>query len=160
VDIKTEKTRARVQAKARRQAAVQTDDPLRAAVEALSDTGFQLALPQTPRSGKPLRFKNWQWNDHLKAGPYGTREPESHKADITPQVVLVPMLAFCRDGRRLGYGGGYYDRSLAELRASDANVFACGIGFAAQEAAHIPTDGYDQMLDAMLTEREFYAFKY
>ena len=184
INIKSEKTRARIQAKARR---AMVDDPRGAGVEliakfpaadfrgqviggiwpltgeidtrplmqALSAVGFSLALPCTPRVGKPLVFRTWRDGDKLKAGPYGTREPYSDVPFIAPDVVLVPLLAFTVSGARLGYGGGFYDRSLAELRAHNPAVFACGVGFAAQEAASLPTGPYDVRLDGILTEQYF-----
>jgi len=194
VDIKTEKTRARVQAKARRQAAVQTDDPLRAAVDLMAHfpasrfrgqtiggiwplsgeidirplqaelyaQGHALSLPCTPRKGRPLIFRSWTPDDLLKAGPYGTREPYPHETEVFPKLVLVPLLAFTMSGERLGYGGGFYDRTLAALREfhkkAGTDIFACGVAFAAQEAAHIPTDVYDVRLDGILTENYFKAF--
>ena len=71
-----------------------------------------------------------------------------------PSVLIVPLLAFDRSGHRLGYGGGYYDRTLAALRASGGPVNAVGYGFAAQEVAAVPHDASDQRLDWIVTERE------
>jgi len=69
----------------------------------------------------------------------------------------VPLLAFTQHGERLGYGGGFYDRTLAALKAKQ-DVFACGVAYAAQEAAVLPTDQYDHKLDGILTEQFFKAF--
>ena len=124
---------------------------------ALSDAGFTLALPCTPRKGQPLTFRHWSIGQALKAGPYGTREPFPNAAPATPTCVLVPFLAFTERGERLGYGGGFYDRTLAALKLNHA-VFACGVGFAAQEAASLPTDDYDVLLDGVLTDRYFKRF--
>lgn len=183
-DLTHEKTRARLQAKQRRATVADRGAasielirhfpasifqgqviggiwPLPAEVDtrpllqALSEAGFTLALPRTPRKGKPLSFYHWAWEEPLRAGPYGTRQPAADAALLTPDIILVPLLAFTRGGARLGYGGGYYDRTLSALRLANPSVFACGVGFAAQEASDLPTDSYDQMLDAVLTEREF-----
>lgn len=184
-----EKTRARVQAKARRQDYLNSGEGSAAAISLLShfpilrfrraviggfwpligeidlcpllfalwEQGHILSLPCTPRKGRPLTFREWTPKDQLKAGPYGTREPTSSAPEISPAFVLVPLLAFSPSGERLGYGGGFYDRTLSELRAQ-GDVFACGAAFAAQETAHIPTDVHDQPLDGILTDQFFRTF--
>lgn len=189
MNIAYEKTRARMQAKARRQAFIAQGTAKAASIEllarfpparfrgaviggfwplageidirplmgALSAQGHELALPCTPRAGNPLIFRGWQYGDKLKAGPYGTREPFSKAPQRAPDFVLVPLLAFNPLGERLGYGGGFYDRTLSELRGR-GDVFACGAAFAAQEAPHIPTDEFDQRLDGILTEQFFRTF--
>ncbi len=130
---------------------------IRPLLRACHAQGHKLALPCTPRKGYPLIFRRWTPFDDLKAGPYGTREPYPEKGKVKPDLVLVPLLAFTNYGERLGYGGGFYDRTLATLKEK-AEVFACGIAYAAQEAASLPTDKYDQRLDGILTEQYFRAF--
>ena len=76
-----------------------------------------------------------------------------------PDFVLVPLLAFTPDGHRLGYGGGYYDRTLAALRAQKPEILAIGLAFAAQEVTHLPLDTNDQLLDWIVTERGARAFQ-
>ena len=76
---------------------------------------------------------------------------------ITPQLIFVPLLAFTANGERLGYGGGYYDRTLASLRQKN-EVFACGVAYAGQEVESLPTDAHDAKLDGILTEDGFKAF--
>ncbi len=124
---------------------------------ALRDLGHDLALPCTPRLGHPLIMRAWTPCDKLKHGPFGTREPYANVPEIRPDIVLMPLLAFTPSGERLGYGGGYYDRTLASLRAS-GEVFTCGVAFAGQEAASLPIDKYDQPMDAVLTEHYFREF--
>jgi 5-formyltetrahydrofolate cyclo-ligase len=87
----------------------------------------------------------------MVAGDFGALIPEEGPW-IEPQVVIVPLLAFDARGYRLGYGGGFYDRTLAGLRARHA-VLAVGFAFAAQEVDEVPIDLYDQPLDAVVTER-------
>ena len=72
---------------------------------------------------------------------------------LRPSLLLVPLLAFDRSGHRLGYGAGYYDRTLDGLRAGGA-VLAVGVAFAAQEMPAVPVDGHDERLDWIVTERE------
>lgn len=185
MDIKSQKTRARLQAKALRAEVQDPAAPLelirhfpaeqfrnatisgfwplgdeidvRPLLQALYETGHQLALPCTPRVGLPLVMRAWSPDDELKRGSFNTREPFETQPEIRPNVVLLPLLAFTASGMRLGYGGGFYDRTLAKLK-SGGEVFACGVAYSAQEAAHLPTDKYDSPLDAILTEKEFRMF--
>lgn len=120
----------------------------------LHDTGFKLALPCTPRKGYPLTFKVWSPDAPLRKGRFQTWEPLPDAEDIHPDVILMPLLAFTDSGLRLGYGGGYYDRTLDNLRRV-APVFACGVAFDAQKASTLPTEPTDMRLDAILTETGF-----
>ena len=126
-------------------------------LSALHDMGSKLVLPCTPRVGKPLVFRAWEPGDNMKSGPYGTQEPKTDRPIMYPDVLLMPLLAFTASGERLGYGGGFYDRSLARLKPS-GHVFACGVAYAAQEAASLPTGKYDMKLDGILTEKYFREF--
>lgn len=123
----------------------------------LSKRGHKLALPVTPPKAAPLSFRLWKPDDSLREGPYGTREPLLGSPLCRPDVLLVPLLAFTQEGQRLGYGGGYYDRTIAAQRA-EHNLFACGLAYAAQEIERLPTDQYDQKLDGVLTEDYFRKF--
>jgi 5-formyltetrahydrofolate cyclo-ligase len=122
-------------------------------LRALAARGHTVALPVVAGPDRPLVFRAWREGDEMAEGPYGIREPLEGAPEVTPQVLLVPLLAFDRTGYRLGYGGGYYDRSLAGLRAR-GNVIAIGAAWAAQEVPAVPHDEHDQPLDWMLTERE------
>lgn len=125
----------------------------------LERCGYQLALPVVVGPGLPLAFRSWSFDGPLKDGPFGTRQPAGVNAEVIPDVVLAPMLAFDAAGARLGYGGGYYDRSFASLRAHHRqNVIAIGLGFAAQEVSKIMCGEHDQRLDAVLTEAGFRKF--
>ncbi|CAM3776059.1 hypothetical protein LIHA111178_07820 [Litorimonas haliclonae] len=131
-------------------------DPL-PLMEAIEETGCELALPVTPPMGQALSFRKYKKNDILIKGLFGTTEPEGHQEIIVPNLLLVPLLAFTPEGERLGYGGGYYDRTLAKLRA-EGDVFACGVAYAGQEVPDLPTDEHDQPLDGILTEQFFRIF--
>ena len=76
---------------------------------------------------------------------------------MSPDFLFVPLLAFTARGQRLGYGGGFYDRTLNQLRAK-GEVFACGVAYAGQEVSVLPTDDHDERLDGVLTEAEFRKF--
>jgi 5-formyltetrahydrofolate cyclo-ligase len=114
---------------------------------ALAARGHALALPATPPRGQPLTFCAWVPGAALRAGPMGTSEPVAGDA-IRPDVLLVPLLAFDRAGRRLGYGGGYYDRTLATLPGAKA----IGIAYAGQEMPEVPAGPQDFRLPLIATE--------
>jgi 5-formyltetrahydrofolate cyclo-ligase len=124
----------------------------------LVDAGADLALPAVAGRGQPLVMRAWHFGEALKAGVWGIREPRPEAPEVEPDILLVPLLAFDRDGYRLGYGGGYYDRTIAVLR-SRKTVTAIGICFAAQEVASVPVTPRDARLDLVLTEREVIDFR-
>jgi 5-formyltetrahydrofolate cyclo-ligase len=117
----------------------------------LEELGCRLALPVVAARGQPLSFRAYGFGDALEAGLHGTVHPALAAAPVIPRLVLVPLLAFDRQFFRLGYGGGYYDRTLESLREC-AQVKTIGVAFAAQEVAAVPRDGHDQRLDAIATE--------
>jgi 5-formyltetrahydrofolate cyclo-ligase len=119
----------------------------------LAEAGAALALPVVAGRGEPLTMRAWQWGEPLGSGVWGIREPKPEAPQIDPDILLVPLLVFDRKGFRLGYGGGYYDRTIAGLRARK-NVTAVGIAFAAQEVASVPVTPRDARLDLVLTERD------
>jgi 5-formyltetrahydrofolate cyclo-ligase len=114
---------------------------------ALASRGHTMALPVTPPRGQPLAFHAWAPSAALRPGPMGTSEPVAGEA-LRPDVVLVPLLAFDRTGRRLGYGGGYYDRTLAALPGAKA----IGIAYAGQEMPEVPAGPQDMRLPLVATE--------
>lgn len=118
---------------------------------ALGRRGHVLALPVVPRRGEPLDFRRWRPGDPMDTGPFGIAEPQSAAPVVEPDLLLVPLLAFDRAGCRLGYGGGYYDRTLAGLRARK-RILAVGVAYAAQECAIVPCEEGDAPLDWVLTE--------
>ena len=119
----------------------------------LHEHGHPIALPVTPARGNPLVFRAWRPDDTLEAAGFGTRVPLAYQPELTPRVLIVPLLAFDRSGYRLGYGGGYYDRTLARLRESGP-VLAVGVAYATQEVAQVLRDGSDQPVDWIVTEAE------
>jgi 5-formyltetrahydrofolate cyclo-ligase len=121
--------------------------------QALVDAGFDLALPVVLGRGHPLAFRRYRPGDALVKGVLDVMEPLPSAPILVPRVLLLPLLAFDRRGNRLGYGGGYYDRTVALLRR-EAAIQAIGIAFAGQECADIPVGGTDAKLDWIVTERE------
>jgi 5-formyltetrahydrofolate cyclo-ligase len=112
--------------------------------------GLRLALPVMIGKEKPLLMRAWTPGDAMEAAQWGIAEPLEDKPEVEPDVVLVPLLAFDARGYRLGYGGGYYDRTLAKLRAKKP-VTAIGIAYDEQKVDAVPFDSYDQRLDWVLT---------
>jgi 5-formyltetrahydrofolate cyclo-ligase len=127
-------------------------DPL-PLMKKLAGAGAQLVLPVVGSRGKPLTMRAWNFGEPLAPGVWGIREPMPEAAEAEPDILLVPLLAFDRTGHRLGYGGGYYDLTIAHLRALKT-VTAVGLAYAAQEIAQVPATPRDAALDLVLTERE------
>jgi 5-formyltetrahydrofolate cyclo-ligase len=124
----------------------------------LLDAGATLALPVIAGRGKPLIMRLWQWGEPLSPGLWGIREPKAEAPEVEPDLLLVPLLAFDRAGHRIGYGAGYYDKTIDQLRERKA-IAAIGLAFAAQEIPSVPVTERDAKLDLVLTEREVIAFK-
>lgn len=120
---------------------------LRPLCDVLYARGRRVVLPETPRKGGPLTFREWRPGCRMVTGRYGTEHPE--EAVCRPELILVPMLGFDRRGYRLGYGGGYYDRTLAAL----PGVGAVGFAFSCQEVSEVPVGPYDVPLSVIVTER-------
>jgi len=119
----------------------------------LSEGGASLALPAIAGRGKPLNMRAFAFGDELNSGQWGIREPKPGAMEVAPDIMLVPLLAFDRDGKRIGYGAGYYDMTIAKFRSLKP-VITVGIAFAAQEIAEVPVTERDVRLDLVLTERE------
>ena len=115
----------------------------------LSADGYVLALPAMQGKGKPLVFRAWTPGDAMDSGVWGIAEPKADKPALEPDILIVPLLAFDARGWRLGYGGGFYDRTLRELRARKA-VIAVGLAHDQQEVDAVPHLDYDQRLDWVL----------
>jgi 5-formyltetrahydrofolate cyclo-ligase len=132
-------------------------DPV-ALMRKLAEQGAQLALPAIVARGKSLAFRAWSPDDRLMLGPLGIPEPSPAAAELVPDVMVVPLAAFDRLGHRIGYGGGYYDYTLAHLRKVKA-ITAIGLAFAAQEIEAIPALSHDVALDYVLTETAVFDFR-
>lgn len=120
----------------------------------LHTSGHPIALPVVVKKGLPLIFRRWHPGLALMSGGFGTEVPPPSAPEVEPEILIVPLLAFDADGYRLGYGGGFYDRTLDKLRHGAANdPLAVGVAFSAQHVARVPRDDYDQPLDWIVTER-------
>ncbi len=110
-----------------------------------------VCLPVVPGKAVPLVFRLWQ-GEGLVPGPFGTSHPPDSQPVLRPDVLIVPLAGFDRGGNRIGYGGGYYDRTLQLLRET-GQTHAIGLAFAVQELPAIPAEPFDQPLDMIVTDR-------
>ncbi|MGR3662824.1 MAG: 5-formyltetrahydrofolate cyclo-ligase [Paracoccaceae bacterium] len=113
-----------------------------------------VGVPVIEGQGKPLAFHLWTPDTKMQDGPFGARVPVL-RVPMIPQIIILPLLAYDAAGHRLGYGGGFYDRTLEILRAAGP-VHAVGFAYAAQEIDQVPTEPTDQPLDAIITENGMY----
>ncbi len=126
-------------------------DP-RPLMEALAAKGHSLCLPVVVGRGRPLAFRAWAPGEPLERAGFGLSVPRWDAPPAIPRFLIVPLLAFDRRGFRVGYGAGYFDRTIAELRAHVRGLRAVGVGFAMQEVPEVPALAHDQRLDAVATE--------
>jgi 5-formyltetrahydrofolate cyclo-ligase len=124
-------------------------DPMPAML-ALAGLGYRLCVPVIEGRGRPLVFRAWSPGAATRRGPFGVEVPVDGET-LEPDLLLVPMLAFDGRGHRLGYGGGYYDRTIAGLRARRP-THALGLAYAAQALPLVPDSETDMRLDAIVTE--------
>lgn len=111
-----------------------------------------VGVPVIQAEAHPLLFSRWYPEGDMKDGPFGAQVPVVDDY-FEPEILIVPLVGFDRNGGRLGYGGGFYDRTLEQLRAKRATL-AIGFAYAAQEAENLPLEPTDQPLDMIVTERE------
>jgi len=117
----------------------------RAAVEA----GCVLALPHVTVRSEPMRFLAWETEAALEAGPFGLSQPASDAAELLPDIILTPLVAFDAGLNRLGHGAGYYDRAFARF----PNAWRVGVAWSVQQVAHLPVEPWDVPLHAVVTEQ-------
>lgn len=115
---------------------------------------FPISLPTITGPNSPLEFHEWDMRAELEEGPFKTKQ--SVGDIVTPEVLIVPLLAFDLKGHRIGYGGGYYDRTLKALRADNSDVVAIGVAYDNQKLDRVPAHDYDQPLDMIITEKNIY----
>ncbi|WP_299282480.1 5-formyltetrahydrofolate cyclo-ligase [uncultured Tateyamaria sp.] len=125
-------------------------DPLPAMAEAAAHG--PVSVPVIEAAGAPLRFSRWEPEGPMRAGPFGASVPVVDDF-FDPEIVIVPLVGFTRAGARLGYGGGFYDRTLAQLRARRATL-AIGFAYGVQCLEALPLEPTDQTLDMIVTERD------
>lgn len=130
--------------------AIRTEiDPM-AAMRALHAKGHRVVVPVILGKDRPLAFHAWTPEARMVDGPFGARIPEDG-AVLVPDILIAPLVGFDAAGNRLGYGGGFYDRSVAEIRATKSAAFI-GFAYEAQELPALPAEPTDIPLDALITE--------
>ena len=123
----------------------------------LADEGFATALPAVVGRGSPLTFRLWRPGEPTRAGAMSIREPLEEAPVVDPDLLFVPLACFDRRGHRIGYGAGYYDRTLTNLRAVKP-VHAVGVAYGVCEVDAVPYETHDQSLDAVVTDQETILF--
>lgn len=126
-------------------------------MHALAVAGCQLALPRIEDGDGQMSFRLWEEGAPLGVGAHDIPAPEAGAEIVTPDYLIVPLLAADHSGARLGQGGGFYDRALEKLRQSPAFQAAVGLGFEEQFVESLPSDPHDQHIDYMLTPRRLVA---
>ena len=121
-------------------------------LEEASKKKFNIVLPVIKNSVK-MSFKNWVFKDPLYVSKYGILEPENLKKDITPDFVIVPLVAYDNKLNRIGYGKGYYDRSLEKIKNIKKEMISLGVAYSFQKCKNIPVNKHDFKLDYVFTER-------
>jgi 5-formyltetrahydrofolate cyclo-ligase len=119
----------------------------------LSTAGIGLCLPVIEAADKPLFFRHWAPDEPLEKGLYGIDTPLANAPIVKPDVLLVPLVAFDQLGNRLGYGAGYYDRTIKGLRQNAKKLHVIGIGYSLQKMEPIQAESHDQKMDMMVTEK-------
>jgi 5-formyltetrahydrofolate cyclo-ligase len=119
----------------------------------LDAAGFSTALPVVPGHKTHLTFRLWRPGDPTVPGAMGIREPPASALAVEPDLLFVPLACFDRRGHRIGYGAGFYDRTLERLR-THKTIHAVGVAYGVCEVAAVPYEAHDQKLDAIVTEQE------
>ena len=128
---------------------------IRLLIHHLGGNGYSIALPEVTKKCDPLLFRKWTKDIKLVKDNYGVLCLPDNAKIVLPNWLLVPLLAFDKAGFRLGYGGGFYDLTLAKLR-KEKKIFAIGVAYDDQIVEKVPRDQHDSRLDAILTERQVY----
>jgi 5-formyltetrahydrofolate cyclo-ligase len=136
---------------------LQDECDARPLLESIHHQGVQVCLPRVEDTA--LVFYLWHPQDALVQSQKGVWEPVSNQAVCTPTHILVPLLAFDRQGYRLGYGGGFYDRALAKLYQENPSLMTIGYAFECQYVDFLPHDRQDWALDYVMTPEKVYVFK-
>ena len=121
-------------------------------LEEASKKKFGIVLPLI-RSSNTMSFKSWVFNEPLYVSKFGTLEPKNSNREISPDLIMVPLVAFDNQLNRIGYGKGYYDRSLQKINKTKKNIISLGIAYSFQKCSTIPVNKYDFKLDYIFTER-------
>lgn len=126
-------------------------------IDMLLRAGHTTCLPVVQERGLPLLFRQYRTGDFLQRGMLGPMEPDPATREVIPDILVLPMLGYNRQGYRLGYGTGFYDRTLAQLRAMKP-LRVIGLAYSLQETDDLPIEPHDARLDVIITENEILDF--
>ena len=121
-------------------------------LEKASKKNFKIVLPVI-KSSNAMSFKSWIFKEPLNVNKFGMLEPENSSKNIIPDLIMVPMVAFDNNLNRIGYGKGYYDRSLKKISKIKKNAISLGIAYSFQKCQKISTNKHDYKLDYIFTEK-------
>ena len=126
--------------------------------EKIIDMKKKISFPIIEKNSEVLIFKTTNYNNKFELGKFNIPEPTSDNKKIIPQLFFVPCLGFDKNGYRIGYGGGFYDKTFARLKKLNLVFYTVGFAFDAQKQNKIPIDKYDYKLDFVLTEKQLYTY--
>lgn len=124
----------------------------------LQINGIRIALPVVWKKGEAMEFRAYKLGDALEEGAHKTLQPKADAPVLNPDILIIPLVAFDEKGYRLGQGGGYYDRTLAEIRKKK-KILAIGLAFDGQKTKSLPVESFDEPLDGVLTEKGLWNFR-
>lgn len=130
---------------------IRSEVDIRPLMARLKDRGARLCVPVV-LDRQTIAFRELVAGAELVDTGFGTRGPGPDAAVLDPEILLVPLSAFDREGHRIGYGAGHYDRAIARLRQKGLDPRLIGIAFDCQEVAEVPAEAHDVRLEAILTE--------
>jgi len=130
---------------------IRSEIDIRPLLKSLYACGHTVCLPTIVNHQLPLKFRQWSPSDRLRRAAFNTFEPDETKSQMKPEVVIVPLLAFDNKGHRLGYGGGYYDRTLGSV--GETKIVTVGVGYEAQFVERVPAGRNDVALHWIVTEK-------
>ncbi len=120
--------------------------------------GKKISFPVIKQNAEELIFKRIDTNNNFKIGKFNIPEPINENSDVVPQLIFVPCLGFDLNGFRLGYGGGFYDKTFMQYKKSNFKFYSVGYAFDDQKQIKIPKESFDYKLDFVLTEKQLYKF--
>ena len=121
-------------------------------LENASKNRFKILLPVIKTSNH-MSFRQWDFNEPLYVNKFGILEPRNSNKEFIPDLIMVPLVAFDNNFNRIGYGKGYYDRSLRKINKIKKNIISLGIAYSFQKCRAIPVNKYDHKLDYIFTEQ-------
>jgi len=128
-------------------------------IELVSKRKYRIVLPVI-ESKKKMSFRLWKYKEPLYLNNFGIMEPRYSNQKLIPDLILVPLVAYDEKFNRIGYGKGYYDRSLKKIKKNKKNMISLGIAYSFQKSSNIPVNKYDYKLDYIFTERGIISSKY